>query len=153
MFHDTNINKLLLKRLFALWFVASVIVGGIVSYIEIEAVDDQVVELGLKQAYTIDPLLIERLPLNDMNDVVALQNIVNRMTDEKFVIAEVYNNDLAHLAVSVRVGNKRISDKVDEKQHQFPLDKELHYEKFNFDEVMYIQILVPLIHNDTVNGY
>ena len=88
-----------------------------------------------------------------MNDVVALQNIVNRMTDEKFVIAEIYNNDLAHLAVSVRVGNKRISDKVDEKQHQFPLDKELHYEKFNVDEVMYIQILVPLIHNDTVNGY
>ncbi len=153
MFKDANINKQLLKRLVALWFIASVVVGGIVFYIEIESVDDEVVELGIRQANFIDQMLIQRLPKKTMDDMVSLQKIVNRMTMNEFVVAEVYDTSLEHQASSVRKGNKKIGAAVDKKQHQFPLDEKQHHEKFYIDEVMYIQILVPLLYEDRVQGY
>ena len=153
MFQDTNINKQLLKRLVALWFIASVVVGGIVFYIEIESVDDEVVELGIRQANFIDQSLIQRLPKKTMDDMVSLQKIVNRMTMNEFVVAEVYDTSFEHQASSVRKGNKKIGELVDKKQHQFPLDEKQHHEKFYIDEVMYIQILVPLWYENRVQGY
>ena len=149
----SNINKLLLKRLALLWLVASVVIGGLVFYFEIEAVDGEVVALGMKQAYSLDQALIERLPLNDNNDDAALQKFVDRMTEQYFMIAEIYNNDKAIRAEAVRHDNKKVEDIIDEKHHKFPLDQKRHYKKFYIGNVMYIQLLVPLTFEERVHGY
>ena len=149
----SNINKLLLKRLVVLWFVASVIVGGIVFYIETEAVDNAVVELGLKEAYSINQSLIKRLPENDSADNAALQKIVDEMTRRQFVIAEIYNKDEIIRAKSIRIDSKKVETVVDEKHHSFPLGEERHHKKFYIDNVLYIQHLVPLKYQDHIQGY
>ena len=153
MVNNSNISVLVIKRLVALWFMASFAVGGIVSYVEFESIDDEVIQLGLRQAYSIDPFLIERLPQNLMEDTIILQEFVNRLTMHEYVVAEIYSEDQIHRAAAVRVGNASVNDAVDAKQHQFPLDRKLHYEKFHIDDVMYIQILVPLKTRVTTYGY
>jgi HD-GYP domain-containing protein (c-di-GMP phosphodiesterase class II) len=153
MIQSTKINKLLLWRLVLLWFAASVVVGSIVFYIELETVDETVVKLGLKEARSIDQQLIARLPQEKLQDTAALQNLLDRMTEKDFVVAEVYNKELVHLAASVRSDSQQVSKEVNSREHKFPLDEALHYEKFYVNDVMYIQILVPLKHLGVVNGY
>ncbi len=153
MFQEKNISKQLLKRLIALWFFASTIVGGIVSYIEIESIDNEVIELSMRQASSIDQGLVQRLPQKTMDDMVSLQEMVNRMINNEFVAAEVYDKGLIHQASAVRKDNKKLSDTLEKMQHQFPLDEKPHHEKFYVDELMYIQILVPLRHKNKVHGY
>ncbi len=153
LLHVSNINKLLLKRLVFLWLLASVVVGGVVFYIEIEAVDDEVVALGLTHAYSIDKTLIERLPQNDANDKVALQTIVEAMTQQHFVAAEIYNSEQLILAESVSFGNKKVEDEIDARHQAFPLDHDNHYKKFYIDKVTYIQFMVPLLHAGQLHGY
>lgn len=153
MFRDTNINKQLLKRLIALWFIASAVVGSIVFYIEIESVDDEVVELAMHKASSIDQDLIQRLPQKSVEDMVALQKIVNRMIKNEFVAAEIYDRTQVHQGAAIRKDNKKVKAMLEKIQHRFPLDKDPHYQKFYIDEVMYIQILVPLWYENRVHGY
>jgi HD-GYP domain-containing protein (c-di-GMP phosphodiesterase class II) len=141
------------KRLVLLWFIASVIVGGTVLYLGIEEVDDEVVELGMTEAYSIDQNLIRKMPQHSQEVIAGLQAVVERMTSRKFVVAEIYDQNEEHLATAVRIGNNKVGEVVDSKQHQFPLDRGEHYEKFYIDDVMYIQILVPLTANGVTNGY
>ena len=149
----SNIKRLLLWRLIVLWFLASVVVGGIVFYIEIEAVDREVAALALKQAYSIDQDLIERLPLNRADDNARLKGIVEMMTQQHFMVAEIYGSDKQVRAESVRIGNEKVELEIDARHHAFPFEQALRYKKFYIDKVMYIQLLLPLWREGQLQGY
>jgi HD-GYP domain-containing protein (c-di-GMP phosphodiesterase class II) len=149
-----NINKLLLRRLSALWLLASLVAGGVVFYIEMEKVDEQVLHMGTSGAYAIDQSVIEQIPEIGPSALAALEALAARLIEGEFVIVEIYSKDKKHLATAVRHDSKRIDRILGDKQHQFPLDQDTHYEKFYIDQSLYIQVLVPLrSQQGRVHGY
>ncbi len=148
-----NIYKLLFKKMFGLWLVASLVVGGLVTYIEIDKIDDQVLGLALDKAYAIDPQLIARIPDQQPGDMVDFQRAMQRLTANDFVIAELYDLEHKHRAASIRPDSKKVEDRLEQKKHSFPIDKAMHFERFYIDKVLYIQILVPLKHLGQAVGY
>ncbi len=150
---SSDINRLLFKRLAILWLAFSAVVGGGVFYYEMREMRNEVLALGLKHAYSIDLELVARLPQQLDADVQALQTLMMRLTQGDFVIAEIYDEEQSHLAAAVRHDSKKVDDEMELRAHRFPLDNELHYEKFYIDNTLYIQILVPLVFDGQTTGY
>lgn len=149
-----NINTLLLRRMFVLWLFASLVAGGIALYVEVEKVDEQVLHLGMRGALDIDQQVIEQIPEMGQGPLAALQGVADRLIEREFVIVEIYDKDQAHLAIAVRHDSKKVDKAMETRQHQFPLDNAIHYEKFYIDQSLYVQVMVPLrSRQGDINGY
>lgn len=149
-----DINILLLRRMFALWLLASLVAGGLIFFLEMEKVDEQVLHLGMSGAYAIDQQAIEQIPETDQASLVELQAHAERLNVGNFVIVEIYDKNKRHLAAAVRHDSERADRILETKHHQFPLDNSTHYEKFYIDDNLYIQVLVPLrSQKGDVHGY
>lgn len=149
-----NINALLLRRMFLLWLLASLVAGGIAFYIEMEKVDEQVLEMGMGGAYEIDQPVIDGIPAMDATAIESLQALAERLVDREFVIVEIYDSNKKHLAAAVRHDSEKVDKALEHRHHQFPLDGSIHYEKFYIDQNLYIQVMVPLAGKfRKVNGY
>ncbi len=139
-----NINLLLLRRIFVLWLLASLVAGGVIFYMEMEKVDHEVLRLGMRGAYTIAPAVIDQIPLIGQSTHEQLQKVADNLIEGDFVIVEIYEKDENHLATAIRHDSVKADKVLEDKQHRFPLDAVIHYEKFYIDQDLYMQVLVPL---------
>jgi HD-GYP domain-containing protein (c-di-GMP phosphodiesterase class II) len=151
---NRSLNTQLLRRMFALWLLASLAAGGVVFYFEMDKVDEQVLRLGMNGAYAIEQPVIEQIPEIGATSLVFLERLATKLIEGDFVIVEIYDKSKKHLAAAVRHDSEKADRILERKTHQFPLDNTVHYEKFYIDQNLYTQVLVPLRsqHGD-VHGY
>ncbi len=151
---NRNIHKLVLTRLLAVWLVMTPVMLGVLVYVEFKQVDNRVLELALNEAAAFDQQLLDRMPTADEATRQALQEVANRLVDQHFVLVDIYDIDQSHLASSVDAANLAVQKTLDAKHHQFPLNERLHYEKFELEGHLYVQVLIPLMTSiQSVAGY
>lgn len=149
-----NINTLLLRRMAILWFIASLVAGSLIFYVEMEKVDEQVLTMSMGGAFDIDQRLVDSIPDMGQKGQEELQSLVEKLVSDEFVIVEIYARDKTHLAAAVRHDSEAVDKMLGARHHPFPLDNSIHYEKFYIDDHLYIQVLVPLRGRDkVVRGY
>ena len=138
-----NIHRLLLQRLMASWLLISLVVGGAVSYIGIEKIDDQLVGVVSAEASHISE---EHLAA--INSPVIDRPVLEQMTDglmhENFVVVEIYDRNGTKILERVNPRFESVEQHLKQYTHVFPRDGSLNYDRFKVDGHAVLQALVPI---------
>lgn len=149
-----NIHVLVIKRLLLVWLAMSVLLGGAAYFLEISKVNGLVLDLALDEASTIDRSLINQLGSDDPEFINKLQASVDPLVQKHFKMVEIYRPDETHLVIAQNFGSPTIQDELENRHHAFPLDHNIHYERFALEGMSLIQVLIPLKDNHSrVAGY
>ncbi len=139
-----SIHKIVLFRLVLAWLFMSIIIGGVVLYLETEKIDRIVLELALRESAELIrqyPASIERA---SREQISSLQTRAEELTERHLSVVEIYDPTRTQLVHALRPGSVQIEAELDRRGHKFPLRGEQRYEKFYFEDRLYLQVLVPL---------
>lgn len=147
---QVNLNKRLVWRLLAVWLLLSALIGGAVYYLEISEVDHHVLELVLQDAKTFDAALMDKLNSSDPAVVDKLQRKADSLLERHYSLVDIYDLNQAHVVTAEHELESHIRAVIEPRHHQFPLDKQLHFEKITIDRALFLQVLVPLVNSQGV---
>ncbi|MEO6697333.1 MAG: HD domain-containing protein [Gammaproteobacteria bacterium] len=151
MIHD--IHRRVLKRLAYGWMSLSILIGGIVFYIEMEKVDNLVLKLATKEsaAFTAENLRYFNRPDADTG---LLREKVQEFLRSHFIIIELYGRDKKIILEAMDPGKQIIEKELTQYAHRFPLSDTTYYRKFYIDQQIFLQVLLPLKESDgKLGGY
>ncbi len=141
---NKNIHKIVLLRLVLAWFFLSITIGGVVLYVETEKIDQIVLDLALRESAD----LVDESPTSISNAspeyIAVLQTKTAELIKNHFSVAEIYDRNHSLIVHVNRPQSAPMEAELDRRKHKFPLRGEQQYEKFYFDERLYLQVLVPL---------
>jgi len=142
-----GIHKRALKRLTIGWLLLSIIVGGLVYYLEMEKVDDFVLDLAIQESRTFTAANLEHF--NRGGDSAAILKAEGKaLLRRHFAIIELYDRRKRPILEAVRPGMQAIEEELTRRKHRFPLSNATYYQKFYLGDKLYLQVLVPL-HDET----
>ena len=148
-----KIHRSIIGRLLLVWLLLSASIGIALYLYEHGQVEHFALNLATKHAEAVTPEMIARIAQDDETIHLDLQTIADRFTRQQFAAVDVYDDHGAHLAASVRYDTAESKQAIENRHHQFPLDKAFHFENFAIDQQPYVQILLPLKSQDDVVGY
>jgi len=138
-----NIHRLLLQRLLVSGVLISAAVGGSVFYVGIEKIDDRLVDLANAESAN---LAAASVPL--LNDPAAdhskLAHIAADLVREHFIVVELYNRDRKLVMEQVNPRHQAVEKRLKQYAHTFPIDSAHHYERYSFDDMTVLQVMLPL---------
>ena len=139
-----SIHSSIIKRLILAWLILSTIIGAVVYYFEHAQIDQVALDIAIKHSNTFTPEQINGIRTMSPDTILELQKKVDELTRRQFVAIDIYDIQGTHLAAAFNYDTFALQSEIEERHHQFPLDKDLHYEKFVSDNISLIQILLPL---------
>jgi putative nucleotidyltransferase with HDIG domain len=148
-----SIHRTLLRRLVLSWLLVSAAIGGGLYYYGIEQIDDQLVDLAVKEA---DKVSDAHIPL--LNDPRTDNNVLDRIAEdflrEHFVVIELYDRQHNKLVEKIRPRYEEIEGVLKKYAHTFPQDASPHYQRFFYGDEAVLQVMVPLRDNaQEIAGY
>lgn len=150
---DWDIHKVVARRLLLAALLLSPLFGGLVAWLELHRIDHLVLDLIDREA-VFEQQLIDRLPAPGVDDAGHFQDKAVFLTEQHFVMIDVYDPAESHVAIAVRVGDDWVHDFFERRHHAFPLDRSLHYERFYIQDRFFMQVLKPLwTSNNELAGY
>lgn len=135
-----NTHKTVFKRLLLSWLILSLLIGGIVFYIEIEKVDDFVLDLAVKES---QPFTANFDP-TDPAQLAKLKQQSSKLVKSHFVVVELYDAARKKIIEAADPDYEAIEDKIKQHKHAFPMDQTEYYDKFWIEQKVYLQVLLPL---------
>lgn len=146
-----NIHQKLIQRLVIGSILLSIIIGTAVYFIELEKIDHYVVDLANRESEQFQNLY--RMNMNNKNQE-ELKQKSDELIANHFIIVELYNQNKEKILESIRRDKYFVETELKKYTHKFPLTEQSLYERFNIDNNIYLQVLVP-IENDyqQVLGY
>ena len=149
----TDIHKRILKRLFVAWLGLSVVIGGVVYYLETEKIDDQVLSLAMQESKTLKDDTLAHLAQGKA-DPAKLQQIVEASLNSHFIIIELYDSNKNKVAEGMDPGETATEEKLKRYTHSFPFEGSIYYEKIYLDDQLFLQVLLPMTEpNGNLAGY
>jgi HD-GYP domain-containing protein (c-di-GMP phosphodiesterase class II) len=148
-----NVHRILLRRLALSWLLISVLAGGGMFIYGIEKIDERLVDLAIAESRKLssDTLPLLAAPAADRT---ALDRLADDFLRQHFIVIELYNRDHQKLVEKVNPRYEAVEKILKQKVHQFPQDKEFHYQRFSVNEETVLQVLVPLKDTTgTIVGY
>lgn len=139
-----HIHIMVLKRLLLVWLGLSLVLGGIAYYLEVSNVNDIVLDLVVNEVGQLDQTLINGLSTENAEVIVELQREAERLVAQHFILVEIYKPDETHLVIASGVESESLRADLDARHDRFPLDAEMHYDRFTLDGLSLIQVLIPL---------
>ena len=147
---NLNLNKQVIRKLVAVWALLSLLIGGIVYYLELIEVDEYVLSRVMQDSKSFDPTLIDYINSPDPKTSEMLQHIVDNLLTRHYVLIDVYDLNQLHVTMPDLELENDVSFYFEKRHHIFPLDKKVHYEKIVLDDIQYFQVLVPLNNSQKV---
>ncbi|HUW50682.1 MAG TPA: HD domain-containing phosphohydrolase [Sulfuricella sp.] len=145
-----NIHKTVFKRLLLGWLALSLLIGGIVFYLEMEKVDDFVLDLAVKES---QPFTANFDPA-DPAQLMKLKRQSSELFRSHFVVVELYDAARQRILEVTDPNKEAIEDKLKQYKHAFPMDQSVYYDKFWIAQKVYMQVLLPLHgKNGKLTGY
>jgi HD-GYP domain-containing protein (c-di-GMP phosphodiesterase class II) len=138
-----SIHRIVLRRLIAAWLIASVLLGGIAYFIEIEKIDDAIVALAASQATEFAP---EGLDTGKRNpeDLAKLSAQAESFVRKNFVLIEIYDRDKKRIADALNPKFAHIAEQLKQDRHQIPFDNKNHYKRHLIGADTVVQVLIAL---------
>lgn len=145
-----NTHKTVFRRLLLSWLVLSLLIGGIVFYLEMEKVDDFVLDLAVKESRTFtadfDPA--------DPAQLAKLKQQSAELIKSHFVVVELYDDAKQKIIEVTDPSKEAIENKLKQYKHTFPMAQSVYYNKFWIEQKVYLQVLLPLHgKSDKITGY
>lgn len=149
-------RSILLRVALATLFLA--VVAGIVAFfVEMEITDGRVSELAKRESAAF--LTEARAALSSGADNAQASDLLNLFMNRRsaagrveadglFIVAELYDKDQTKKAEYVAPGAEWAEKRLKSSRHKFPLSGNLHYERFTFDGLVFIQTMEPLLDKD-----
>ncbi|MDQ0504375.1 HD-GYP domain-containing protein [Xanthobacter agilis] len=141
----------------------AVAVGIVAFLVEMEIADGRVSDLAKRESAAF--LTDARGALSTGADNTRASDLLNRFmsrrsaagrveADGLFIVAELYDKNQIKMAEYVVPGAEWAEMRLKNSRHQFPLTGVLHYERFTFDGLIFIQTMEPLFdQNGQLLGY
>lgn len=150
---NNNIHNLVVRRLALAWIILSIVLGGIVFYLETESTDDRILNLAVMETESFTSENLYRLNQPDP-DLSGLRQKTAEFLKSHFVIVELYNRDKKKILEETDPGKGAIEAELKQNPHSFPLADATYYRKLLIGENVFLQVLQPLKEkNGTLAGY
>jgi HD-GYP domain-containing protein (c-di-GMP phosphodiesterase class II) len=138
-----HLHRVLLRRLLVSWLVISAVIGGVLAYVGIERIDDQLVKLATADSSRLSAADLSLINSRD-RQAGALQRLVHDLMRDHFVVIELYDRARNKVFDEVNPAYEAVEQHLKEHPHGFPFDGLPHYERFVVGEQAVLQVLVPL---------
>lgn len=148
-----NVHKVVIKRLLVSWFLLSLVIGGVDFYLEMEAADDTIMDLAVKESESFTSENLHRLNQAEA-DLSALRKKAGEFLRSHFVVVELYNRGKKKILEEMDPDKEVVEDELKKHPHSFPLAEAPYYRKMLIGEEVFLQVLLPLREkNGTIAGY
>lgn len=148
------IHRKILIRLFLGWLLLSVVIGGVVLWLEVNRIQQFVHELALRESATFSGESAHNL---ERLDSVARQHLIDlaqQLVDQHFLVVELYDRNKQLRLEAVRRGQEIAEQGIDRYRHRFPQAGEFSHEFHLIRGELLLIILVPLKDaQDSLTGY
>ncbi len=138
--HIQNIHKQVFKRLFLGWVLLSLVLGGIISYLEIKKADKLVLGLAMEESR----FLTDDLDRNSANQMGVLKQRVDEFIKGHFIVIELYDENRKQLLREISPRREAIEKELEQRIHPFPLENAVHYDNFLIEEKLLLHLMLPL---------
>ena len=150
---NQNIHNIVVRRLALAWIILSIVLGGIVFYLETESTDDRILNLAVTETESFTSENLYRLNQPDP-DLSGLRQRTTEFLKSHFVIVELYNRDKKKILEETDPGKDAIEAELKKNPHSFPLADTTYYRKLLIGENVFLQVLQPLKEkNGALAGY
>jgi HD-GYP domain-containing protein (c-di-GMP phosphodiesterase class II) len=135
-----NIHKKVVKRLFLGWLLLSLIIGGAVLYLKIGQVDQQTLELAMRESqhFTVE------FDRSSSSQIERLKQKADQFLKGHFMILELYDEHKKQILRRLCPGGAAIVQKLDQHTHAFPMENTAYHRNFLLDQKLFMQVLLPL---------
>ena len=133
-----SIHRYILPRIALAWLSVSVLVGGIVFWVEIERIDDKAAALALNEAHRFPSELLEQKRPDE------IQGHLANLTRQHFAIVELYDTNRVIVAERIADGQQALEKSLQGFAHGFPEKSSITYHRLRIGEQWVLQVLVPL---------
>ncbi len=144
---DKHLHRKLIKRLFLVWGLLSLLIGTLIFYLSMKKVDVFVANLAEKESRTFSSKEIStflNMPTDLDKDALKI-NVERRLTKSHFIVAELYNLDKEKVVEIVKSGYQSIEDEINEHKHDSYLSDLMRRKAFLINSRIYLQIFTPLM--------
>ncbi len=142
---ETGIYKKILLRVGVVWALLSILAVALVYEYEHGRVDDLVLSLAVKEAGTFDTAVIDKITSYDVETIEELQRMADHLVKTHFVMVDIYDVNQGHIVTSFRYDDIEMLGEMESRHHRFPLDHQLHSERFHYRGDLFMQVLLPLV--------
>ncbi|MBI5937098.1 MAG: HD-GYP domain-containing protein [Betaproteobacteria bacterium] len=133
-----SIHRYILPRVAIAWLLLSLLVGGVVFWVEIERIDEKAAALALNEAHRFPAELLQQKKLAE------IQAHMENLTRQHFGIVEVYDANRVMVAERIAPGQEMLEESLKQFAHGFPEKDSITYHRLRIDDRWVLQVLVPL---------
>lgn len=138
-----KIHKKIIKRLLLGWLLLSLAIGGAVFYLEIGKVDQQMLDMAVKESrsFTVE------LDRANAGQMAMLKQKADEFLKGNFIVLELYDEHKQQILREVGQGEEAIEQKLEQYAQSFPLENSTYHKNFWIDGKLFMQLLLPLQDN------
>ena len=148
------IHRKILIRLLLGWLFLSIMIGGVVLWLEINRFQQFIHALALKESATLSTESPYNLKQLDASAFQHLTNLAQQLVNQHFLVVELYDLDQQLRIEAVRQGQEATEYSIDRYRHRFPKQCEFSH-KFHFiNDKLLLVVLIPIKGSkNTFSGY
>ncbi len=134
-----NIHKLIITRLITGWILLSLILGGIVYYVELQKVGKFVFDLATVESRLFTATLDRARRMDN-----TLKDKADEFLKRHFIFVALYDENRHQILRETRPGEETIEAKIESHARDFPLDDTVHYRQLLIGRNSFLQVMLPL---------
>jgi HD-GYP domain-containing protein (c-di-GMP phosphodiesterase class II) len=138
------IHRKILIRLFLGWLFLSVVIGGVVLWLEVDRIQQFVHELALRESATFSGESAHNLERLDYAAQQHLAELAQQLVNKHFLVVELYDRNKKLQLETIRQGQEVAEHDIDRYRHRFPQVGEFFHEFHFIRGGLLLVILVPL---------
>ena len=144
-----QVRNRLIKRLFLVALLLSVLSGTAVFFLEIEEVDEHVLQLALEEAHSLSEhvaflSLRDRRDFEMVREQVAEHVLSVHISQGHFIVIELYDPGKNKVLEVSDPDYGQVEDAVSRQSHTMLLTDKADYRKLYIDGLLYIQVFAPI---------
>ncbi|MDD4906779.1 MAG: phosphohydrolase, partial [Methylobacter tundripaludum] len=148
------IHRKILIRLFLGWLFLSVVIGGVVLWLEVNRIQQFVHELALRESATFSGESAHNLERLDAAAQQHLVELAQQLVNQHFLVVELYDRNKQLRLEAVRRGQEVAEHGIDRYRHRFPQQGKFSHKFHVIRGELLLVILVPLKGaQDSLTGY
>ncbi|MCK9607989.1 phosphohydrolase [Methylomonas lenta] len=138
------IHRLILTRLFLGWLLLSLVIGGVVLWLEVNRIQQFVHELALKESANFSGESAHNLQGLDAKARQHLEKLAEKLVNQHFLVVELYDLNKQLQLETVRPGLELVERDINRFRHQFPQQGAFSHQFHLLRGEWLLVILVPL---------
>lgn len=149
-----DIHGKLVKRLLLVWVTLSVVIGGVVFYLEMKKAEDMVLKLALTESQDFTADSLNHLNRPGVGHEIALRRKAEVFLKRHFIVIKLYDRDKREVLRATAAGAQLTIAMLERHRHVLPLSDTPQHSAAFIEQRVLMHVLLPLTENGgRVFGY